>query len=557
MTRTRIFTATGAVTGLVLAACSTDQATAPRLGPSAGPAMVISGPVPTGTKTCPADAPWAKIDNSQGEASGDWGSFSYPKGPTITVNVNAGYTLLLCVKSGSQVNDANAILYTIKGPEAGGKITIAQDISHTSWQVIKPPTTELQNLKVSKTADGTYDKTIDWKLNKFVNGSPNKEQSYTGAPGDKFDWNWDVIVNKTETLGNYAVSGNVTVTNPNAIPVKVKITDMIKQGAAEPYTDLLAVTVDCDAATAGAQNEPEVPATGAVICSYSASGNTLKDATLNQATVDVVSYTAPADLYTGEIKGGTATDKVEFTETVIGDPSGTLTDPPFNTSGTIITKVGETAEKYPDTRTCSTNPSDYNANGLQIITINNTATLDIDPTDLTSSAKVTITCVGYKGETATGGGYPWSLTSGGTGNWFMYSPWSPATFDKFALRSGATIALDPAAISAGLAQKVPLIAGQQYLVGEVTATVSNSGQRAITVTLTNGAKFANVSNNVKIHPMGSCTASQLSYVQPGQYSIKTTGSQLPVNVPSTAILNRKSVPAVCYAVHVDVLRPLF
>jgi hypothetical protein len=171
----------------------------------------------------------------------------------------------------------------------------------------------------------------------------------------------------------------------------------------------------------------------------------------------------------------------------------------------------------------------------------------------------------YQGETATGGGYPWSATSGGTGNWFMYSPWNPAAkFDKLALVPGPfTIALDPGLAGTSLngvnvSTTVPLIAGQQYTVGTVTGSVTGA-QRYITVTLTNYHQFSSVSNNVKIQPLTSCLAKDLSYVQPGQFSIKQPATNsaggtsfIKVAVPSTD----KGKNVVCYAVHVDVQRAL-
>lgn len=133
------------------------------------------------------------------------------------------------------------------------------------------------------------------------------------------------------------------------------------------------------------------------------------------------------------------------------------------------------------------------------------------------------------GETATVQGFPWNLTNRAPSNWFMYAPWT-TTSGKTGLFPG------PA----------NLIAGQHYQAGLVQGGLVGT-QRTITVSLVTGFSFAGVASNVKIQPMASCGTNQ-NYVQPGQFSIKTTvpvvNTSVTVNVPN----------ALCYGVHVDVLR---
>jgi hypothetical protein len=562
---------------LFVAACSSDQATAPRLRPDNGPALTISAPVPAGSKTCPNTGDgWTKIDNGSGNTGAQaWGSLQYG-GKTLTVNVNDGYTLTLCVKSGVRVNDGNAVLYTIKGPEVNGAITIAQDISHTSWRVSGPPTTELQDLVVTKSADGTYDRTVTWELDKFINKTATtspKSASYTGTPGSEFPITWDIVGAKKETLGNYKVSGAVFISNPNSAPVLVSVVDKLKTGTAgSGYGDAISpdVTVNCApfVPEGKTSNWASVPAGLTISCSYDVDRTAIdqKAVTLNRAEVAIEDGT--------NIKANVATDPVEWEENLKGDDSGILTDNRYPTTGDNkfyeqITNTGPFSFTLTETFKCSRNADDYLANGQQIINATNKATLDLDgETDKEATATITVTCNGFKGETATGAGYSWGLTSGGAGNWFMYSPFAPVDFTgkKFALLNGFAVALDVGAVgmqpwgpTGATVQKVPLIAGQQYPVGELTITTV-AGKRTMEVKLANGARFANVTNAVKVQALAYCEANKLTYVQPGQFATKPTNIKAPFEVPATVSVpgstkgSTMSVPAACYGVHVDVLR---
>jgi hypothetical protein len=506
----RIFAATVTISGLVLAACATDPTTAPLTGPSAGPSRAVSTPVDLPTKTCPNTGTdgWTKIDAGAGSGSGAWGSISYAKGKTIAINLNPGYVLEVCVKSGSQVNEGEAAVYTVTYESTTQYITIEQAISHTGWRVItKPPTTELQNLSVSKSANGAYDKKYEWTLTKDINGKAS--ESFVGKPGSTFDVDWNVAAGLTVTEGPNSVAGEITITNPNAIPVNFTVVDVMDDGSA--------VDVTCPSLT--------VAGNGMITCTYNAAPAT-RTATLNTATVSVaappVGYTPPVGAI-GTINGGIATAAVSFAANVIGDEQTTLADPLFKYSELIS---ASTTKLFEETPVCPSDILAYDVTGKYSKTVTNTATLTGPNTDITKSATYDLLCAfTWKGETATGRGNPWSAVKGAPSTWFMFTP-----------------------AGANTTTTVDLVAGQHYVAGSVAIT--RNGTASITITLASGFRFAPVSNNVKILPMASCEPK--SYTQPGAYTVKRPAA---VGASSITVSGLSSTP--CYAIHVDVERAVW
>jgi hypothetical protein len=507
--------------GIVLAACS-EAPMSPTAGKLGKLGLTITGPTSFDPveHTCPNTGinGWTKIDAGSGSANGAWGSLSYPNGPTITVNVNSGYTIEICVKSGANVNSGNAAFYTVTGPEVNGTITIAQNISHTGWRVVEEPIDEFQSLSVSKGAAGKYTRTVSWTLAKTVNGKTS--ETFTGLLGDVFPAvDWEVVADKTESESNYMVTGEITITNPNAVAVDVSVADVLYAGLTALGTS---VAIDCDPA-GGDQATGTVPAAvggvdGTLVCTYSASPAD-RTADLNRADVTVNNNE--------DIEGGIATAEVLWTEEVEGDDVTTLADPRFTFTKEIS---DDDTENFAETFSCPTDRSRY-TNSLYSQTFTNTATLDGENTDLEASATVTVNCRDpFVGETATGAGFPWSATKSAPSNWFMYTPWVTTSY-KTGLNPGA----------------VDLIAGQHYVVGQITGVQVHATRRDITITLSGLHQFAAVANNVKIVPLASCTASALKYIQPGQFTIKATAG-------GTSITLQNVGTAVCYGIHVDVLR---
>ena len=248
---------------------------------------------------------WTKIDQNSGSASGAWGSFSYPKGNTITYNVNAGFTLEICIKSGEKVGGTGtgpgSLMATIEGPESGtisAPQGLTQDISHTSFRVVGAPANVLQNLSVSKGATPRFERNVQWELSKTVNGGASA--TFSGVPGQSFNANWAVTATKaSDVLSNYSVAGSIIITNPNHIAVDVNVTDVMDDGTA--------VTLTCPSTT--------VPANGGTLtCTYTTGALSAQPgAILNTATVvvDQDSYVVPTG-YTGSIQGGVATAAISW-----------------------------------------------------------------------------------------------------------------------------------------------------------------------------------------------------------------------------------------------------
>jgi hypothetical protein len=458
-------------------------------------------PADNSSQVCPDGTDgWTKIDSGSGAGIGEFGEFSY-SAKTLTYALNPGYTLQFCVKSGSQVG---TIYREVTG---AGNITIAQNISHVSWRVVgNPPPKKLVDLKVSKGAETSYKREVAWDLTKTVKetgaaGEGSASVAFTGKPGNEFSVDWKVVATKTkDELFDFSVTGKITIENENPVPVNVTVDDVLD--------DETVASVTCPSFTVAAESSLE--------CSYTASPIG-KTSTLNTVTVgvDQESYTIPAG-YSGKIEGGTATADVVWGDPVlIGDPNPRLEDlrPIFNYSQNISdTTILEQTETF----TCPQYSETLYPGDVYSATETNTSTLTGNNLDKSASAKVELTCkVTWVNETATGKGYKWSSIRGAPSNWFMYT--------AFTL------------------EKVDLIAGQYYDAGDVTMT--RNGNTSITIALHDGFRFANVTNNVKIHPMSTPT----SYVQPGQYSIKRTASGRSITV--TGLTNKDF-----YAIHVDVQR---
>ena len=209
-------------------------------------------------------------------------------------------------------------------------------------------------LEATKDAMGSYDRTVEWDLEKFV--EPASHMGYAGQlAGTSL---WTVKATKTETLDNYKVEGTITIINPNTIPVPFTVTDMLNDGTV--------ANVTCP--------EYTVPANGSMICTYQAFPNDAT-ATLNTATVE--SY----------VGGDVATAAVTFSENLIGYDEGTLRDPRVGYEEVINTT---TMLEIPENFYCSADAADYE-NGMYSYTEINWAYLNGN-LNLEDFAQVTVTC---------------------------------------------------------------------------------------------------------------------------------------------------------------------
>ena len=375
---------------LVFAAACSDTMTSPMADAPNGANLSVTVVPGDGSPCLNTGGGWTKIDNNSGSAGGAWGSFSYPKGNTITYDVKAGFTLELCIKSGEKVGGngtgEGSLRVTIVGAESGTISTpqgLTQDISHTSFRWTGQPTQELQALDVSKGATTRFERDVQWELSKTVNGGASA--SFSGVPGQTFNANWAVAATKTrDLLSNYSITGSIIITNPNPVDVDVAVTDEMDVGTVE---------LTCPSRT--------VPGNGGTLtCTYTTGTLSAQPlATLNTATVvvDQNSYEAPEG-YTGSIRGGVATAEIEWGNPVLTrhDPSPLFVD----IYKEIFNQNADITETTPLSATepfvCpAANSGQYNENDTFTAPAStNTATLtgEENKPNLSESATVNLSC---------------------------------------------------------------------------------------------------------------------------------------------------------------------
>jgi len=213
----------------------------------------------------------------------------------------------------------------------------------------------LPALQAVKTAAGTYDRTVRWTLTKGV--APD---AHSGMAGEMVGTStYTIVATKAEVLGNYGVTGTISVTNPAAIAQTFAVSDALNDGTV--------AVVDCPTNTAAPAET--------VVCTYTAAPPDAT-ATLNTATV-----TAPGN---GPL---TASAGVTFIENLIGYDSGWLSDPMFALGETI---AASTTRTFTHPFECPANTGQYVA-GFYTFTVPNTATLN-GGIDLSASALVSVTC---------------------------------------------------------------------------------------------------------------------------------------------------------------------
>lgn len=113
---------------------------------------------PGGGNSCPQDGGWNKvddIDSGSGNAEGEWGALSWD-GQTVEWDINDGWELELCVKSGSKAgedfDDNKRLFITVQDDSSR---TIGQDISHLSYRpTFTSGEPELGELIVTKIVEG-------------------------------------------------------------------------------------------------------------------------------------------------------------------------------------------------------------------------------------------------------------------------------------------------------------------------------------------------------------------------------------------------------------------
>jgi hypothetical protein len=234
---------------------------------------------------------------------------------------------------------------------------------------------------VVKDVETSFDRTHTWSVVKSV--SPTW---LSGVAGDELEWDYDVVVDKTTTDSNFAISGTITVTNPAPFEASFTVTDEMTDG-----DDNVVATpaVDCDAETAGDQNTVTVAANSSAECTYSASFAEKPADGFNTATV--TSSTVPVGSATTEpVPYSFADDTAKIS--VIGEDEVNVEDAFDGADGVLLEGnpiSSDTTFEYSRDYTCSTEQGDY-TNGTYEVTFPNTAT--IRETEQSSSANVTVTC---------------------------------------------------------------------------------------------------------------------------------------------------------------------
>src|SRR5690606_28068761 len=318
-----------------------------------------------GNPSCPSGLIEYKIEPGPFE-----GTYSVPGVGTITVDVTGwkddGEDLVfdwtssfgidyVIVKGGP---DANGYPYDEATSGTGLTTPGGYAISHISFCYDMPT---YQPHSATKTANGTYDRSVSWQLTKSV--SPGSFSGTAGQPvGDAL---WTVTATKSETFTNYMVTGTITITNPNGIDVSVSVSDTLDDGTV--------ATVTCPSNI--------VPANGSLVCDYVASPSA--NATKNVA---VITSSVP------EIGGATAEMGVTYVPSgvVHGDDTVTVNDDRYG--GFPQTISASQTFTYTEPFTCSSNQADY-TNGSDYDIYPNTATLTGASTNLTASAQVDVACM--------------------------------------------------------------------------------------------------------------------------------------------------------------------
>ena len=259
---------------------------------------------------------------------------------------------------------------------------------------------------LSKDASGTFDRTYSWDIEKSVDPA-----SQTGYPGDELSWTWTVTLNESSVDSNYAVSGDIQVTNPANSPgsMTVSLADMLNDGTV--------ASVNCG----GGATSVTVAPGDTESCSYNA------DPVGGSATLNTVTGTFNAIDFT-------ATADVAYTANVINGTANVDDDQEPDLPTTVFAGEGPWTWTETQTHTCSTVSTDYSSEtGSYTETQDNTATVTYDTGNDSADASTTYTCqaVFVDIHKTTNGGssetYDWqfALFSGpnyGTGSGFLSDP---------------------------------------------------------------------------------------------------------------------------------------
>jgi hypothetical protein len=220
---------------------------------------------------------------------------------------------------------------------------------------------------IAKTAAGAYDERHEWEVLKTVDPA-----SQSAFAGDTVTFDWTIVVTETVFEENFAVSGTITVDNPNPDDdLMVSLVDWVDGNAAT--IDMASCDFDGTDLT--------VAAGGSETCNYAASlsYSALADApTVNTATITLnsIDFEATAGIaYTANVIDGSAT---------LDDDRFPYTDQPVEDGWTST---------YEDSYTCSSDLNDYTDGADLDNEVSNTAIVSAGGSEQDhSTATTTIDC---------------------------------------------------------------------------------------------------------------------------------------------------------------------
>lgn len=101
--------------------------------------------VPATPDVCPTDTPWEGHFGAD-TRTGAWGSITGTASGsdfTVLATINAGYTVEVCVKKGSEPSDGGTEFYPLVGPVTGQAVvhTLGAAVSHWAYKIVTTPST--------------------------------------------------------------------------------------------------------------------------------------------------------------------------------------------------------------------------------------------------------------------------------------------------------------------------------------------------------------------------------------------------------------------------------
>lgn len=218
------------------------------------------------------------------------------------------------------------------------------------------------SLTASKTADVTYTRTHDWTIEKTVDPA-----SHVGFAGDEFSSTYTVSIGETSVDSDFAVVGEIEVTNPTPYTVGFSVTDSLDSTSA-------AVSCPSSSLAAGAT----------VTCTYSIDLSSDPDGSTNTATITSLNPAVDGTTATADVVTGDPTTEV--------DPSVSVKDVhpyPGGTETSLGTVSDTTLFTFVHDFDCSTDGDDY-TDGSYTEEIDDRATI-VD-TGAYDDAVVEVTC---------------------------------------------------------------------------------------------------------------------------------------------------------------------